>query len=97
MKQILLRVPDEVHRRLTARAQRDGRSVNAVAGELLDLGVDADEGGRRSRLRSRAVALGIAATAQPVAPAHDRDRILDTTRGWGPVLDDLLASERDRV
>ncbi|MGH9120959.1 MAG: FitA-like ribbon-helix-helix domain-containing protein, partial [Acidimicrobiales bacterium] len=29
MKQLLLRVPDDVHRRLAARAARDGRSLNA--------------------------------------------------------------------
>ncbi|MGH3131560.1 MAG: FitA-like ribbon-helix-helix domain-containing protein [Gaiellaceae bacterium] len=36
MKQLLLRVPEDVHRRLVARADREGRSINAVATEILD-------------------------------------------------------------
>ncbi len=98
MKQLLLRVPDEVHRRLTARAARDGRSVNAVATEILDAAADADEGDRRARLRARAASLGILheVSAEPVTPARRR-RVISSTRGTGPVLDRLLAEERDRT
>jgi predicted HicB family RNase H-like nuclease len=59
VKQLLLRVPDEVHSRLTARAARDGRSVNSLATELLDAAVDAFEDDRRARLRLRASSRGI--------------------------------------
>ncbi|MGH9103771.1 MAG: FitA-like ribbon-helix-helix domain-containing protein [Acidimicrobiales bacterium] len=98
MKQLLLRVPDEVHRRLTARAARDGRSVNAVATEILDAAADADEGDRRARLRARAAALGLvrAFPADPVSVARRR-RVIASTRGAGRVLDRLLAEERDRT
>jgi plasmid stability protein len=98
MKQLLLRVPDEIHLRLAARAARDGRSVNAVATEILDAAVDADEGDRRTRLRARARALGVlsATSAEPVSKARRR-RIIASTRGIGPVLDRLLAEERDRA
>ena len=98
MKQLLLRVPDEVHRRLTARAARDGRSVNSVATEILDAAADADEGDRRERLRARAATLGIlrATTAKPVTAAQRR-RAITSTRGIGPVLDQLLAEERERA
>ncbi len=96
MKQLLLRVPDELHRRLTARAARDGRSVNSVATEILDAAVDADEGDRRERLRARAATLGIlrAMPAKPVTAAQRR-RVIASTRGTGPVLDQLLAEERE--
>jgi plasmid stability protein len=96
MKQLLLRVPDEVHRRLTARAARDGRSVNAVATEILDAAADADEGDRRVRLRARAAGLGILREipAEPVSAARRR-RVIASTKGTGPVLDRLLAEERD--
>ncbi|MDQ2627933.1 toxin-antitoxin system HicB family antitoxin [Mycolicibacter senuensis] len=30
VKQLLLRVPEELHRRLVARAAREGRSLNAL-------------------------------------------------------------------
>lgn len=98
MKQLLLRVPEEIHRRLAARAARDGRSVNAVATEILDLAVDADEGDRRARLRARAATLGIlrSTPAQRVT-ALRRRRIIASTHGGGPILDRLLAEERERI
>lgn len=66
MKQLLLRVDDELHAQLTERAQRERRSVNALANEIL----------------SRAMS--------------PRQRVLDRTRGLGPVLDDLIDEDRDR-
>src|SRR6266536_419578 len=98
MKQLLLRVPDDVHRRLAARAARDGRSVNAVATEILDAAVDADEGDRRARLRARAAARGVlrALPATSVSDARRR-RILASTRGLGAQLDRLLDEERERA
>jgi len=97
VKQLLLRVPDDVHRRLAARAAREGRSVNAVATEILDAAADADEGDRRARVRARAAALGIlraATPARPVSPA-DRESIIATMKGLGPIADRLMAEERD--
>jgi plasmid stability protein len=98
MKQLLLRVPDDVHRRLAARAARDGRSVNSVATEILDAAADADEGDRQARLRARAAALGVLreVPAEPVSPARRR-RVIASTRGTGPILDRLLAAERERA
>ena len=97
MKQLLLRVPDDVHRRLAARAARDGRSVNSVATEILDAAVDADEGDRRARLRATAAATGLLRSlpAKPVTAARRR-RIIASTKGTGPILDRLVAEERDR-
>ncbi|MGO9559550.1 MAG: FitA-like ribbon-helix-helix domain-containing protein [Acidimicrobiales bacterium] len=98
MKQLLLRVPDEVHRRLTARAARDGRSVNSLATEILDAAVDADEGDRRARLRAKAAGRGVLreTPAAPVSPARRR-RVVASTVGTGAVLDKLLDDERDRT
>lgn len=97
MKQLLLRVSDEVHRRLTARAARDGRSVNAVATEILDAAADADQGDRRARLRARAATLGVLrATPAASMSVGRRRRIVASTRGTGAILDRLLAEERDR-
>src|SRR2546421_10429126 len=98
MKQILLRVPDDVHRRLAARATRDGRSVNAVATEILDAAVDADEGDRRARLRARAAAIGVLRSAWAASGSQSRRRrIPGSARGLGPVVDQLLQQERERV
>lgn len=97
VRQLLLRVPDEVHRRLTARAARAGRSVNAVVTEILDAAADADRGDRRARLRATATAQGILRTApaKPVSTARRR-RVIASTQGTGPFLDRLLRDERDR-
>jgi plasmid stability protein len=102
MKQLLLRVPDDVHRRLTARAERAGRSVNAVATEILDAAADADQPDRRAHVRARAAALGIlavplATVAAPDTEVNRRRELLDSMRGLGPVLDSLLHEERDRL
>ena len=96
VKQLLFRVSDEVHRRLTARAARDERSVNSVATEILDAAADADEGDRRERLRARAATLGIlrATPATPVT-ATRRRKVVASTRGIGPVVDQLLVEERE--
>jgi plasmid stability protein len=98
MKQLLLRVPDDVHRRLAARAGREGRSVNALATEVLDAAADGDLGDRQARLRAKAAALGILRTvdAPPVSP-EDRRRAIESTRGLGPQLDRLLNEDRDRL
>lgn len=98
MKQLLLRVPDDVHRRLAARATREGRSVNAVATELLDVAADVDQGDRRARLRARAAAEGtLGSVPAPVVPAARRREILRSTRGLGPIADVLIDYERDRL
>lgn len=97
MKQLLLRVPESIHRRLAARAAREGRSLNALATEILDAAADADSGDRRARLRAAAAAAGTlrSVNARPVSAARRR-KIAESTRGLGPRLDRLLAQERER-
>jgi plasmid stability protein len=97
MKQLLLRVPEDLHRRLAARAAREGRSLNAVATEMLDASAEADGGDRRAQLRAAAVAAGTLRTvkAPPVSAARRR-RITESTRGLGAQVDRLLAHERER-
>ncbi len=96
MKQLLLRVPEDLHRRIAARAAREGRSMNAVAGAILDAATDADIGTPQERLRARAAALGMLSevSATPVSMA-ERERIIASTRGVGQVLDRILAEDRE--
>jgi len=98
VKQLLLRVPEELHRRLVARAAREGRSLNAVATEILDAAAEADSGDRRAKLRAAAAASGAlqTSTTSPVSAAR-RQRAIASTRGLGVQLDRLLADERDRT
>lgn len=97
VKQLLLRVPEDIHRRLVARAAREGRSLNAVATEILDAAADADSGDRRAQLRAASAAAGTLrrVNARPVS-ADRRRRIIESTRGLGPQIDQLLAQERER-
>jgi negative regulator of replication initiation len=62
MKQLLLRVPDELHQRLADRARHEGRSVNVIATEMLDTSVAAESGSARHVVRARAAARGLLAT-----------------------------------
>jgi plasmid stability protein len=101
MKQMLLRVPDDVHRRLAERAAAEHRSLNALATELLDRGVDSSAGAsERSRLVARARRLGLLAEApndEPPAdidPTRARDAAAKASKGIGPLLDDLLDDGR---
>jgi plasmid stability protein len=98
MRQLLLRVPEDLHRRIAARAAREGKSMNAVASAILDATADADTGDRRERLRARAAALGMLneVEARPVSN-RDRERILSSTRGLGQVVDRILDEDRDRA
>ena len=90
-------MPDDVHRRLVLRAERDGRSINAVATEILDAAVDVDRGDRRARLRARARSLGaLVELPSPQITTEQRRARLASTRGLGSVIDALLAEDRDR-
>ena len=100
MRQLLLRVPDELHARLTARAARDGTSVNQLATTILGAAADADGGSLRDRVRARAAAQGVLEagphSASQVSVAARR-KALRGMAGIGPVLDDALRDERGRL
>ncbi len=98
VKQLLLRVPEDLHRRLALRAGREGRSMNAVATEILSAIPDSEQADRRARLRAAAAASGMLRTTAPArVSASQRARVLRTTRGLGKHVDQLLSDERDRV
>ncbi len=97
MKQLLLRIPEDLHRRLVARAARDSRSLNALATEILDAAADADGDDPRARVRAAAAAAGILHTVDaPPISAERRREIIESTRGLGPRLDRILDEERER-
>jgi plasmid stability protein len=98
MRQLLLRVPDTLHARLAARAAREGRSVNAVATQILDVAADADRGDRRAQARAAAAAAGTLrpVSASPVSAAR-RHQITESTRGLGLQVDRLLKEDRERT
>ncbi len=94
VKQVLLRVPNDLHARLAARAADAGQSVNALATQILDAHVDDSAAAGRDRLRARARQLGILASTasrEPMTPERRRGAALRVGR---PVLDDLLRDGR---
>jgi plasmid stability protein len=95
VKQLLVRVPDDLHARLLARAKRAGRSATAIVTELLETGVGDESGDARADLRARARRLGVLASspAPAVDPAARRSAV-EAMRGIGPVIDDILAEGR---
>jgi plasmid stability protein len=102
VKQLLLRVPEDLHRRIRARATREGRSMNAVAGAILDASADDDLSAPptpltpQQRLRARARALGmLSEVPAPEMSKAERDRIIASTRGIGPILDRLIDEDRE--
>lgn len=104
MKQLLLRVDDELHARLAAQARALGKSVNALANEVLALGIDPTNLSRRQRLELKLMTLGEirgkVETEPDLAPISDdelaalRERALASMRGIGPIADELIDYER---
>jgi hypothetical protein len=88
-----------MHHRLAARARREGRSINAIANEILDSAADVDLGSSRDRVRARAVALGILARppARPSPVVIAREEVLRLLAGVDVTADELLAFERGRM
>lgn len=107
MKQLLLRVPEDLHTRLAEQARASGTSVNALATRILGLGIDPSSLSRRDRLRLKLIAIGTVGRnrPQPKEPERPpltpeerdaiRQRALDSMRGVGPILDEIEADWRE--
>lgn len=102
MKQLLLRVDDALHAQLTERAQREHRSVNALANEILATATRPGSSSPHQAIRARAAALGMLAPPLASSPPEpvgqdQRQKVIDKTRGLGTVIDDILDEDRDRT
>ena len=105
MKQLLLRVDDDLHARLTERAKREHRSVNAIANEILAVVSEGSGRTATEKVRARAAALGVLAPplkaverSRPVRDAEVlRTEVLDSMRGVGPIVDEMLEEDRNRL
>jgi hypothetical protein len=75
VKQLILRVSPDLHRRIAARAAREGKSVNAWVNQLLDVTVDADvEEDRQARADAKAAALGMLVVYDDI-PEYDEETL----------------------
>jgi plasmid stability protein len=90
VKELLVRIPDDLYARLVARAKRLGRPTPAIVTELLEAGVAGDA---RTDLRSRARSLGVlASSAAPAVDIGTRQSAVDAMSGIGPVVDEILGN-----
>ena len=82
MKQLLLRVPDELHARLTAQARSKGTSVNALATDILGLGIDPSNLTRTDRARVKLMEIGEirGSGAMPPPPSPELLEALEAIR-----------------
>jgi hypothetical protein len=100
MRQLLVRIPDDLHARLSAKAKRDGVSVNALANRALQTAAPPEGPAngistRRFRLRERAKELGILVeTSAPSVPPERFNAALEETERAGPVVDELWSDGR---
>jgi hypothetical protein len=98
MKQLTLRVPDELARDLKATAVREGRSVNGFATLALTAAVDPNAAGDEvERMRERLARSGLLWTPSPAKvrrPDPERVRAARAAAGRGTPLSDLVSEGR---
>ena len=106
MKQLLLRVDEALHASLGAQARASGKSVNALANEILSLGIDPARISRRDRLQLKLIAVGevgrgrrgstpeLDAIPTSAEIAGVREHALSSMRGAGPLAESLIDFER---
>jgi len=106
MKQLLLRVDDDLHARLASQAAAQGISMNALANRVLGIAIDTALLSPQDRLKIRLMAMGPLGrdrTALPFdeLPAYSsqeaqaiRDAAIASMADSPPVLDAVLADMR---
>jgi plasmid stability protein len=100
---MLLRVDEALHAALRERAAAQGRSVNALANEILSAAVASGSApSRLDRVRARAAALGLLAPVplgrhRPATPEEYAKIIASTKKGLPPIADELIEYERGRL
>lgn len=94
MKQLITRIDERLHGRLKARAQAEGRSVNALVTEALEAAVP--ELSAREQLRKRMRAAGmLVELPPPEGEVPTMEEVLELTRGSaGRAILDALEAER---
>lgn len=92
MRQLIVRIDDNLHRRLKARAAEEGRSANSIVDELLRQAlVGTDD---RSSLRARLERSGLLVVPRLDGEALPRERVIDGTTGAGQSVSEALDAER---
>lgn len=95
MKQLITRIDERLHGRLKARAQTEGRSVNALVTEVLEAAVP--ELDMRAQVRARMVAAGALVVSPPLdGDVPTMEEVLALTRGdAGRAILEALEADRN--
>ncbi|MEV6640170.1 toxin-antitoxin system HicB family antitoxin [Amycolatopsis sp. NPDC051371] len=88
MKQLITRIDDELHARLKARAEAEGRSMNDLVTEALRGVVAKTE--TRAEWKRRLIAEGKLMTFEPEGEAPGHDELERLSRGWGTAVSEAL-------
>jgi plasmid stability protein len=94
MRQLITRIDEDLHRRLKRRAAAEGRSVNAMVGDLLRGAVNARD--ERELVRGRLRALGRLAHIPRPRKLISHEAAIALTRGAGTAASQALADDRRR-
>jgi len=90
VRQLITRIDDDLHARLKARAKSEGKSMNALVQELLERELPPESGRARVLRRAKEVGIRIVEPPSPEGPVPSLDEAIATTRGAGPIADELL-------
>lgn len=95
MKQLITRIDEHLHARLKRRAASEGRTLNALVTEALE-GVAPAQETPQERLMRRAREEGIEFVSTGAGPPdpEERERVIESTRGLGPFIDEFLEEDR---
>ena len=89
---MITRLDDELHARLKAQAQAEGRSVNELVINVLSLALKGETS--RQAVRERARVTGRLVVPEPPDQTPHRHDIVTSTRGFGDAVSTALAEER---
>jgi antitoxin FitA len=94
MRQLITRLDDDLHEGLRRRAEREGRSVNAVVVEALARLIETPPDAR-ARVRGRMRRLGLLSVPPPPpSPPPSLDEAIESTRGAGDAVLEALEGDR---
>ncbi|MFJ1760647.1 FitA-like ribbon-helix-helix domain-containing protein [Amycolatopsis sp. NPDC088138] len=88
MKQLITRIDDELHARLKARAEAEGRSMNDLVTEALLEVVAHTES--HADWKQRLILDGRIAHVEPPEGVPTLDEIEELSRGWGTTVTEAL-------
>lgn len=91
MKELYLRLDDDLHRRLEERAAEQDRSLNDLVTSVLAAAVADDAASIRHRIETSGLRV---LPPQPIVPV-DRTAIVDQRPGAGRAVIEALSADRD--